>query len=85
MLARIPLLLSLVSTCLIVSGCGDDLTAQAKRAAEEVAAEAKKTAASKIDEVKNATVEQLKQLGGAQEEGSDSAAESDKREKNKEE
>ena len=45
-----------------VSGCGDDLAAQAKKAAEEVASEAKKTAAKKIDDAKNETVDQLKQL-----------------------
>lgn len=45
-----------------MSGCGDDLAAQAKKAAQEVAAEAKKTAAAGIEAGKNAATDQLKQI-----------------------
>jgi hypothetical protein len=56
-------LLSSVACCMFVlTACGDDLTAQAKKAAAEISAEAKKTASQKIEEAKNGTIDQLKQI-----------------------
>lgn len=56
-------LISTAACCtLVLTACGDDLTAQAKKAAAEITAEAKKTATQKIEEAKNETIDQLKQI-----------------------
>ena len=56
-------LISVVTfSTLALTACGDDLTAQAKKAAAEITAEAKKTATQKIEEAKNETIDQIKQI-----------------------
>lgn len=46
----------------MLSGCGEQLSGEAQRAADQIAAEASKTASKKLDEFKNLTLEQLKSM-----------------------
>ena len=58
-----------VAVLMLLSGCGEQLTSEAQKAADQIAKEATKTAAKKIDELKNDTLTQLKQMRGEGDKG----------------
>ena len=81
--AKIPMK-SVITSLMIVfaeltlSACSENLTAQAKKAAAEVAAEANKAATKKIEEAKNDAIGQLKELkGGTEAEKEEKGAQAD--------
>ncbi|HET7832964.1 MAG TPA: hypothetical protein VFK88_08385 [Gallionella sp.] len=64
---------------MLLSGCGEELTAEAKKAADQIAAEATKTATKKIDELKNDTLSQLKQMQGEEKNKGEGGEKSEKK------
>ncbi len=75
---------------LLLSGCGDELATEARKAsdqiaqeatkaADQIAAEATKTAAKKIDEFKNDTLSQLKQMQGEEKNKGEGGEKSEKK------
>ncbi len=69
------------SACMLMllAGCGEELSAEAKKAADQIAAEATKTAAKKIDEFKNDTLSQLKQMQGEEKNKGEGGEKSEKK------
>ncbi len=54
---------------MLLSGCGEELATEAKKAADEIAKEATKTATKQIEDLKNDTLSQLKQMQGEKDKG----------------
>lgn len=57
-------IVSAIAVSLLLSGCGEQLTSEARKFADQVKEEATKTAIKKIDEYRVGAVEQLKQMRG---------------------
>ena len=64
---------SIISFTLLLTGCGEQLASEARKAADQIAAEATKTASKKIDELKNNSIDQLKAMRGTAKEDADKA------------
>jgi len=68
-MARVVGIICSVAALMLLSGCGEQLASEAQKAADQIAAEATKTATQRLDEFKNATLLQLRQMRGEENNG----------------
>jgi len=68
-MARVVGIICSVAVLMLLSGCGEQLVSEAQKAVDQIAAEATKTATQRLDEFKNATLLQLRQMRGEENNG----------------